>query len=122
MTLGTTEQGCLLVADITGYTQYIGDTEITHAQDVVADLIETIVGVITPTFRLSRVEGDAAFAFAPIGSIGPGILHGHGRLHLLRFQRAPTRYRSCHQLSMPGVPPHPQIHLNKGSRQAAVVG
>jgi uncharacterized protein YndB with AHSA1/START domain len=74
MTLGTTEQGCLLVADITGYTKYIGDTEITHAQDVVADLIETIVAVITPTFRISRVEGDAAFAFAPIGSVGPAIL------------------------------------------------
>jgi uncharacterized protein YndB with AHSA1/START domain len=74
MTLGTTEQGCLLVTDITGYTKYIGDTEITHAQDVVADLIETIVGIITPTFRISRVEGDAAFAFAPMGSVTPAIL------------------------------------------------
>jgi uncharacterized protein YndB with AHSA1/START domain len=72
--LGPTERGCLLFADITGYTKYIGDTEITHAQDVIADLIETIVGVITPTFEISRIEGDAAFAYAESGSVSPAML------------------------------------------------
>lgn len=72
--LGATEHGCLLFADITGYSQYIGDTEITHAQDVIADLIETIVDVITPTFEISRIEGDAAFAYAESGALSPAIL------------------------------------------------
>lgn len=72
--LGTTEQGCLLFADITGYTKYIGDTEITHAQDVIADLIETIVETVTPTFEISRIEGDAAFAYAPTGRVTPELL------------------------------------------------
>lgn len=72
--LGATEQGCLLFADITGYTRYIGETELTHAQDVIADLIETIVDVITPTFEISRIEGDAAFAFAPSGSVTAAIV------------------------------------------------
>jgi hypothetical protein len=72
--LGTTEHGCLLFADITGYSRYIGDTEITHAQDVIADLIETIVGVIAPTFEISRIEGDAAFAYADSGSLSPALL------------------------------------------------
>jgi len=72
--LGSTEHGCLLLADITGYTEYIGQTEITHAQDVIADLIETIVEVITPTFEISRIEGDAAFAFAEAGTVNPTIL------------------------------------------------
>ena len=72
--LGATERGCLLFADITGYSRYIGETEITHAQDVIADLIETIVDVITPTFELSRVEGDAAFAYAASGSLAPSLL------------------------------------------------
>jgi hypothetical protein len=72
--LGSTERGCLLFADITGYTTYIQQTEITHAQDVIADLIETIVGVITPTFEISRIEGDAAFAFADVGTVSATIL------------------------------------------------
>ena len=64
MDLGTPDRGCLLLADITGYTQYMGDTELTHAQDVVADLLETIVNAIEPAFQLSKLEGDAAFAYA----------------------------------------------------------
>lgn len=72
--LGTTQHGCFLFADITGYTKFIDSTEITHAQDVIGDLIETMVGVVTPTFRLSRVEGDAVFAFAPTGDLSPALV------------------------------------------------
>jgi hypothetical protein len=32
------ESGCLLLADISGYTQYLCETELEHAQDVLADL------------------------------------------------------------------------------------
>ncbi|HLF41967.1 MAG TPA: DUF2652 domain-containing protein [Acidimicrobiia bacterium] len=62
--LGEPDQGCLLMADITGYTEYMAGTELMHAQDVVADLLETIVASIEPPFRLSKLEGDAAFAYA----------------------------------------------------------
>lgn len=72
--LGAVEQGCLLFADITGYSRFIGQTEITHAQDVIGDLLETMLGVITPTFDVSRVEGDAVFAFAPEGRLTPALL------------------------------------------------
>jgi hypothetical protein len=72
--LGVIEQGCLLFADITGYTRFIDQTEITHAQDVISDLLETMVGVITPTFDLSRVEGDAVFAFAPASRLTPALV------------------------------------------------
>ena len=74
MTLGTAERGCLLFADITGYTKYLGGTELTHAQDVVADLIETIVGSVEPRFRLSKLEGDAAFCYAPAADVNPSML------------------------------------------------
>lgn len=72
--LGATERGCLLFADITGYTKFIDSTEITHAQDVISDLIETMLGVITPTFDLSRVEGDAVFAFANGERLTPAMV------------------------------------------------
>jgi class 3 adenylate cyclase len=55
--------GCLLIADITGYTDYLRDTELEHAQDVLADLLETIIAGIEPPFTLSKLEGDAAFAY-----------------------------------------------------------
>src|SRR4051794_2436538 len=59
------EPVCLLVADISGYTEYLSTVEIDHAQDILADLIGTVVTSLRPAFRLAKLEGDAAFCFAP---------------------------------------------------------
>ena len=59
------ESLCLLIADISGYTEYLAGVEIDHAQDILADLIGTVVTSLRPTFRLAKLEGDAAFCFAP---------------------------------------------------------
>lgn len=72
--LGEPEQGCLLLADITGYTRYMGETELTHAQDVVADLLETIISTVEPVFMLAKLEGDAAFAHANANSLNPSMV------------------------------------------------
>lgn len=72
--LGEPERGCLLLADITGYTRYMGETELTHAQDVVADLLETIISAVEPVFTLSKLEGDAAFAYANQDAVNPSMM------------------------------------------------
>jgi hypothetical protein len=59
-----TESACLLIADISGYTGYLAGVEIDHAQDILADLTMTIVSALRPGFRLSKLEGDAAFTYA----------------------------------------------------------
>ena len=61
--LNQPEPACLVIADITGYTGYLAGTELDHAQDILADLIGTVVGALRPTFRLSKLEGDAAFVY-----------------------------------------------------------
>ena len=63
------EPVCLLIADISGYTEYLAGVEIDHAQDVLADLIGTVVTSLRPAFRLAKLEGDAAFCFAPADKI-----------------------------------------------------
>ena len=45
------ERSCLLIADISGYTAYLAGVELDHAQDILADLIGTVVTA------LSRVAG-----------------------------------------------------------------
>ncbi|MGI9665920.1 MAG: DUF2652 domain-containing protein [Acidimicrobiia bacterium] len=72
--LGSPETGCLLLADITGYTEYMGGTELMHSQDVIADLLETIVDAVEPVFLLSKLEGDAAFAYASADSVNPSMM------------------------------------------------
>jgi class 3 adenylate cyclase len=45
-----TEPACLVIADIAGYTGYLAGVELDHAQDILADLIDTVVGALRPTF------------------------------------------------------------------------
>jgi class 3 adenylate cyclase len=65
---------CLLIADISGYTRYLAGVELDHAQDILADLMGTIVDVMHPTFQIANVEGDAVFFFAETEQIDGSIL------------------------------------------------
>jgi uncharacterized protein YndB with AHSA1/START domain len=74
----------LLIADISGYTEYLSGVEIDHAHDILADLIGTVVTALRPTFRLAKLEGDAAFCYAPAADDGAaadegGTAAGQGR-------------------------------------------
>ena len=68
------ERTCLLIADISGYTSYLAGVELDHAQDILADLIGTVVTTLRPTFRLAKLEGDAAFMAAPEAEIDGSLL------------------------------------------------
>ncbi len=74
--MGTTAQRvCLLLADLSGYTAYLAASEPERAPAMAADLIETVVRQLRPTFRLEKLEGDAAFMVAPLdGLTGTALL------------------------------------------------
>ena len=60
--------GCLLIADVSGYTKYLGGVELDHAQDILADLLGEVVSN-TSQLRMAKLEGDAVFSYAPAGTI-----------------------------------------------------
>lgn len=74
MTLQPPERACLLIADISGYTGYLTGVELDHAQDIIADLIGTVVTALRPDFRLAKLEGDAAFMEAPADALDGTML------------------------------------------------
>jgi len=59
------ERGCLIIADIGGYTRYLTGVELEHSTDILADLINTVVEHMSGVFTLSKLEGDAVFCYAP---------------------------------------------------------
>ena len=65
---------CFLIADISGYTGYLADVELDHAQDILADLIGAVVSALRPNFRLAKLEGDAAFTFMTAETIDGSML------------------------------------------------
>ncbi|HEY8179132.1 MAG TPA: DUF2652 domain-containing protein [Candidatus Limnocylindria bacterium] len=57
---------CLLLADLSGYTEYVAASEPEHAPTMAGDLVEAVVKQLRPAFRLEKLEGDAAFLLAPL--------------------------------------------------------
>jgi uncharacterized protein YndB with AHSA1/START domain len=68
------ESTCLLIADISGYTSYLAGVELDHAQDILADLVGTVVTALRPTFRLAKLEGDAALMAAQAERLDGSLL------------------------------------------------
>lgn len=59
-----TQHGHLLLADISGYTSYVAATELTHSQEILSELLELIIERFKPLLTVSKIEGDAIFAYA----------------------------------------------------------
>jgi len=60
-----TQHGYLVLADISGYTSYLAGTELTHARDILTELLELIIQRFKPLLNIVKLEGDAVFAHAP---------------------------------------------------------
>jgi hypothetical protein len=58
-----TQTGYLVLADISGYTSFVAKTEIEHADFALSHLLETIVQNLSLQLTISKLEGDAVFAY-----------------------------------------------------------
>ncbi len=64
--MGTVTTALLLLADISGYTSFMRQNPIatTHANDMIARLLRTLVQTSRPPLKTAEIEGDAVFFFA----------------------------------------------------------
>lgn len=62
--MSTTQQGYLLIADISGYTMYLSESELDHAQEVLQTLLELLIDHTLPPLAISRTAGDAVISYA----------------------------------------------------------
>src|SRR5258706_7593979 len=59
-----TQHGYLVLADISGYTSFVAKTELEHSHEILTELLELLVEKFTPLMVISKLEGDAVFAYA----------------------------------------------------------
>lgn len=53
----------LFLPDISGFTEFVQTTEVSHSQHVIAELLEVLVEANTQELQLAEVEGDALFFY-----------------------------------------------------------
>lgn len=91
--------GPLILADISGYTSFLRtvaeshreqgiDVAVPDAYTLVSTLLDGIVGTLVPPFTLSKIEGDAVFAFATDPEVLP---HGEALLSCMAACHATFR-------------------------------
>lgn len=66
------QDGYLLIADITGYTAFLRESELEHAKDSLRSLLDLLIEYTKPPLLISRLEGDAVISYAPEVSFQQG--------------------------------------------------
>ena len=84
------------IADISGYTSFLAGVELDHAQDIIADFMNTVVKGLRPPFRLAKFEGDAAFVYAVAEKVDGSVLQDVIETAYFKFRR---RLRDVKQAS-----------------------
>ena len=84
------------IADISGYTSFLAGVELDHAQDIIADFMNTVVKGLRPPFRLAKFEGDAAFVYAVAEKVDGSLLQDTIESAYFKFRR---RLRDVKQAS-----------------------
>ena len=66
MATTTTEPVVLILADISGYTRFMvaNRESIVHGQQVITELLETLIGEVDIPLEIKELEGDAIFLYA----------------------------------------------------------
>ncbi len=67
-----TQTGYLVLADISGYTFFLANTELEHADIALGYLLESIVAKLSLGLTISKLEGDAVFAYAEQSQLPEG--------------------------------------------------
>jgi hypothetical protein len=63
-TIMATGKAYFVIADISGYTRFMAQTEIDHAKGVLEELFGAVVSAIRAPLAVSGLQGDAVFAYA----------------------------------------------------------
>ena len=71
MAVRETKTGFLVLADISGFTEFLTNTELEHGPPIIAELLEEVIRRISPPLEIHGIEGDAVFALGPDGKVLP---------------------------------------------------
>ena len=82
-----TQQGFLIISDITGYSKYVNESELEHARDSLTALLNILLDHTKSPLVLSKLEGDAVFSSAP----AHGFLQGQTLLDMIESTYASFR-------------------------------
>ena len=70
-------KGYFVISDISGYTNFLNNSELEHANDIIKGIMETLSKNINAPLQISNFQGDAILTFAPEEKVivGQTLIH-----------------------------------------------
>ncbi len=102
-------QALIFIPDISGFTQFVNETEINHAKHIIEELLEVLIDSNEIGLQLSEVEGDALLFYrkgnAPtaaelLAQIQKMYVNFHGHLKKYELHRICSCGACCHANSL----------------------
>ncbi|HEV2012461.1 MAG TPA: DUF2652 domain-containing protein [Candidatus Dormibacteraeota bacterium] len=80
--------GPLVLVDISGYTTYVAETELSHSQVLIGELLDAVLQSLGDHLEVSSLEGDAVFFVGD--STGPKLMGWFDETYLAFHRRLRT--------------------------------
>src|SRR5262245_65343736 len=93
------QSGFLVLADISGFTAFVTETELEHGAEVTGVLLAGVMEALAPPLEIQELEGDAVFALGPDGAeeTERSLMAAFGRaFEAFSEDRKSTRLNSSH--------------------------
>ena len=94
-----TQNALLFIPDISGFTEFVHHTAISHSQHIIAELLELLIDANELDLELAEIEGDALFMYKLIDEPEKGLIKQQIEAMYLAFHKHLRRYeyeRICH--------------------------
>ncbi|NMH89347.1 DUF2652 domain-containing protein [Flavivirga algicola] len=94
-----TQNAILFIPDISGFTEFVHHTDITHSRHIVSELLELLIDTNTMNLELAEIEGDALFMYKLEDSVDVLTIKKQIETMYLAFHAHLKRYeyqRICH--------------------------
>ncbi len=128
--MAETIEGPLVIADISGYTAFVADTELEHSREILTELLECVIQAMGDKLTVAQLEGDAVCFVGSsttpelLGWIEQCFIGFHRRLRDIRISTTCT-CRACatvSSLTLKLVAHHGQYSWHKVGNREQLVG
>jgi len=82
----------ILIPDISGFTEFVHNTEITHSQHIISELLEIIIRTQKLGLEIAEIEGDAVLFYKENGTFELESILKQTELMFLKFHRHLKEY------------------------------
>ncbi len=87
-----TQNAVLFIPDISGFTEFVHHTDISHSRHIISELLELLIDSNIMGLELAEIEGDALFLYKLIDGVDVNSINKQIEKMYLAFHTHIKRY------------------------------